>query len=38
MSYQSIKKLYRSGNIVAAKAALVEALKNNTLTAVEKNR
>lgn len=36
MSYQSIKKLYRSGNIVAAKAALVEALKNNTLTAVEK--
>lgn len=36
MSYQSIKKLYRSGNIAAAKAALVEALKNNTLTAVEK--
>ena len=36
MSYQSIKKLFRSGNIAAAKAALVEALKNNTLTAVEK--
>ncbi len=36
MIYKKIKELYRSGNISAAKAALVEALKSNTLTAIEK--
>lgn len=36
MSYKSIKELYRLGNIAAAKAALVDALKNNALTVFEK--
>ena len=36
MSYKRILKFFRSGNISAAKTALVEALKNNALTTVEK--
>ncbi len=36
MSYKEIKELYQTGNISAAKAALVDALKSNALTVVEK--
>lgn len=36
MSYRKIVEFFRSGNISAAKTALVEALKNNALTTVEK--
>ncbi len=36
MNYIQVKELYRAGNITAAKAALVEALKKGALTVFEK--